>query len=74
MAELRRHGVGPGQRVHLSVVASKEGEAGAEAVPDYFGSFRSGRPWAATGPTGPLDGGARRPLGRGFGSDFISNV
>lgn len=42
LAELRRHGVRPGQRVHLSIAASAE--AGAEAVPGYFGSFRSGRP------------------------------
>ena len=43
MAELRRHGVRPGQRVHLSVVASDD-DSGEHAVPEYFGSFRSGRP------------------------------
>ena len=44
MAELRRHGVRPGQRVHLSVVAASDDDSGEHAVPEYFGSFRSGRP------------------------------
>jgi hypothetical protein len=44
MAELRRQGVRPGQRVHLSVVAASDDDSGEQAVPAYFGSFRSGRP------------------------------
>lgn len=41
VAEFRRHGVRPGQRVHVAVVAN--GDEGnpetGEALPSFFGSF-----------------------------------
>jgi len=43
MAELARHGVRPGQRLHLVAVAEEEPE-NTESLPDYIGSFASGQP------------------------------
>ena len=40
VAEFRRHGVQPGQRVHVAVVTDGGGSQGAdEALPSFFGSF-----------------------------------
>jgi hypothetical protein len=44
MSELRRHGVQPGQRVHLSVVPALEED---DALDPYIGSFDSGDPTLA---------------------------
>ncbi len=46
LAELRRHGVRPGQRVHLRAVAGADVDAAQETepLPDFIGSFNSGRP------------------------------
>lgn len=44
MNELRRHGVQPGQRVHLSVVPALNED---EALDPYIGSFDSGDPMFA---------------------------
>jgi hypothetical protein len=40
-AEFRRHGVRPGQRVHVAIVAeeAKPEEAPGEALPSFFASF-----------------------------------
>ncbi|MGH8986967.1 MAG: hypothetical protein ACRDXC_00015 [Acidimicrobiales bacterium] len=39
--EFRRHGVQPGQRVHVAVVTNggSEGNGTGEAFPSFFGSF-----------------------------------
>jgi hypothetical protein len=38
--EFRRHGIQPGQRVHVAVVANgDDGDATGEALPTFFGSF-----------------------------------
>ncbi|MGH9082836.1 MAG: hypothetical protein ACRDWN_05775 [Acidimicrobiales bacterium] len=38
--EFRRHGVRPGQRVHVAVVANGDNDEGTgEAPPTFFGSF-----------------------------------
>lgn len=41
LAELRNHGVRPGQRVHLSVVPAPD--QAPEELPEFFGSFDTGR-------------------------------
>ncbi|MGH3727411.1 MAG: hypothetical protein ACRDTU_01510 [Micromonosporaceae bacterium] len=43
LAELRGHGARTGQRVHLSVVPAFDSQ-GSEELPEFFGSFDSGRP------------------------------
>jgi len=37
--EFRRHGVRPGQRVHVAVVTNGAGEESGDALPAFFGSF-----------------------------------
>lgn len=37
--EFRRHGIRPGQRVHVAVVARSSDEGTTEALPAFFGSF-----------------------------------
>jgi hypothetical protein len=46
LAELRRHGVRPGQRVHLRPVGGADDDTarGTEPLPDFIGSFDSGQP------------------------------
>jgi hypothetical protein len=44
LAELRRHGVRPGQRLHLTVFADGQPSAADDDLPDYIGSFASGQP------------------------------
>lgn len=45
MAELARHGVRPGQRLHLAAVSEADRcDDAPEALPDYIGSFASGQP------------------------------
>jgi hypothetical protein len=45
LAELRRHGVRPGHRLHLAVLADSPPAAADDAdLPDYIGSFASGQP------------------------------
>ena len=41
VAEFRRHGIQPGQRVHVAVVTNggKGGDGAGEALPSFFGSF-----------------------------------
>jgi hypothetical protein len=41
VAEFRRHGIQPGQRVHVAVVTNggNDVEEGSEALPSFFGSF-----------------------------------
>ncbi|MHB8329286.1 MAG: hypothetical protein ACYDD6_06650 [Acidimicrobiales bacterium] len=41
VAEFRRHGVQPGQRVHVAVIADDDegGEEANEALPSFFDSF-----------------------------------
>lgn len=46
--ELRRHGVRPGQRLHVAVVDSADLESTPEELPEFFASF-----------DGPADLGAR---------------
>jgi hypothetical protein len=43
LAELRRHGVGPGQRLHLTVLTDEQ-PAADESLPGYIGSFATGQP------------------------------
>jgi hypothetical protein len=43
LAELRRHGVRPGQRLHLTVF--RDGQPGSDdGLPGYIGSFATGQP------------------------------
>jgi hypothetical protein len=42
LAELGRHGVRPGHRLHLAVLA--DSPATSDDLPDYIGSFASGQP------------------------------
>ncbi len=44
LAELRRHGVRPGQRLQMSVAPSDVEETDPERLPDYIGSFQRGQP------------------------------
>jgi hypothetical protein len=39
VAEFRRHGIKPGQRVHVALVEGAEASADAAAVPSFFSSF-----------------------------------
>jgi len=39
VAEFRRHGIKPGQRVHVAVVDGAEASADDAAVPSFFSSF-----------------------------------
>jgi len=39
VAEFRRHGVLPGQRVHVAVVADDSNAADHETMPSFFNSF-----------------------------------
>jgi hypothetical protein len=41
VAEFRRHGIQPGQRVHVAVVTNgdNDGEGTTEVLPSFFGSF-----------------------------------
>jgi hypothetical protein len=39
VAEFRRHGVKPGQRVHVAVVDPNESETTGEQLPSFFASF-----------------------------------
>ena len=43
LAELRRHGIWPGQRLHLSAIADSA-PVDDDILPDYIGSFASGQP------------------------------
>ena len=40
-AEFRRHGVRPGQRVHVAIVSDEveAGQGSGESLPSFFGSF-----------------------------------
>lgn len=42
VAEFRRHGVRPGQRVHVAVVGDEAGtgQGSGEALPSFFASFK----------------------------------
>lgn len=37
--EFRRHGIQPGQRVHVAVATNADGDGTGEALPTFFGSF-----------------------------------
>lgn len=39
VAEFRRHGVMPGQRVHVAVVADRGAQGSSEPLPSFFNSF-----------------------------------
>jgi hypothetical protein len=39
VAEFRRHGVKPGQRVHVAVVDRNGSETAGEQLPSFFASF-----------------------------------
>jgi hypothetical protein len=39
VAEFRRHGVKPGQRVHVAVVGRNEAETAGGQMPSFFASF-----------------------------------
>lgn len=52
-AELRRHGVQPGQRLHVAVAAQEVDQAGASEAPAFFRSF-SGPPDLAERASGRL--------------------
>jgi hypothetical protein len=39
VAEFRRHGVLPGQRVHIAVVEDDAENGSSEALPSFFNSF-----------------------------------
>jgi len=39
VAEFRRHGVKPGQRVHVAVVDRNESQSAGEQAPSFFASF-----------------------------------
>jgi len=43
LAELRRHGVQPGQRLHVAVAAEELDETGANEAPAFFGAFSGPR-------------------------------
>jgi hypothetical protein len=41
VAEFRRHGVRPGQRIHVAIVGdeAEAGQVSGESLPSFFGSF-----------------------------------
>lgn len=57
VAEFRRHGIKPGQRVHVALVDGGAASADAAAAPSFFSSF-----------DGPPDLGARS--GEILGAEF----
>jgi hypothetical protein len=44
LAELRRHGVRPGLRLHVGLSARRDESPRADELPAFFASFRSGQP------------------------------
>jgi hypothetical protein len=66
VAEFRRRGIKPGQRVHVALVDGGAASADAAGVPSFFSSFDGPPDWAARSgeiPRAVDDPGGYRPAG-----------